>query len=924
MCSFLTYGQDSIEGIVYNEYLEYFYNAKVTIGERTVNTDENGTFKITNFDNKNKFFKVSAFGYKTEELPVELGKKVNVILKENLKLEEVVISASRVAERIIESPVTIERLAINDFKKNSSGSFYDRLNTLKGVNARTINYGYNSVNTRGFSDFNTSRFVQLIDGVDNASPGLNFSQGNVGGVSELDILSMELLPGASSALYGANAYNGILLMNTKSPFDYTGISAMIKGGVTSQNGVGTNPFHDIAIRMAHKFNNKFAAKVNLSYNEVEQWHANDTRSRAVDTNEVQELTFADTYDFDGINTYGDELFNSITFLDQNLEEVFINFRRQGYKERDLLKTTKFRNIKFSSSLQFRPFEDESFQIELANAITIGDNVFQGTSRFALKDYYYSQSKLELKGNNFYVRGYLSTNDAGNSYDLARTGVLINEDASPFYSTWLLDLEDELFFQNTSFDEAFNYAERNRFEPGSKEFSESFNKHTANLISNGGSRIYDKSYFYHAEGNYNFTSLLNDWADVQLGGSYREYHPDSKGTIFNDLDTPINVYEYGAYAQIQKKFFNNRLKLTSSLRYDKSENFEATYSPRFALNFGVDKSNNNIIRVSYQTGFRIPTIQEQYLYNEAGIKRSIGFSKDNLDRIKIYNPNENLYEPTITTKDDILNNALLTSSVFETGTFIKSDYKELVPEDVKTIELGYRGILPFFDGNLDIDINGFYSRHQNFVTYQDIVVPTYGTVYPNGSTILSDEEAQIAIDNGALVNENNIVILDPLANEALDFFDGANEFNIITNSKSDVSSYGAAISLHSKIFKKFDVNLVYDFIDFSLVDKDNGFFEPNFNTPKHSVKAQLANNNLLKNLGFSVGARWQTSFRWVSPFVKGNVPERTVIDAQLNYRIPAMKSRLQIGGTNLFGKEYFVAPGSGQVGKMYYLSWIINN
>jgi outer membrane receptor protein involved in Fe transport len=54
------------------------------------------------------------------------------------------------------------------------------------------------------------------------------------GLSEVDVQSVELLPGASSALYGANAFNGILFMTSRSPFTSQGITGYAKFGQTSQ------------------------------------------------------------------------------------------------------------------------------------------------------------------------------------------------------------------------------------------------------------------------------------------------------------------------------------------------------------------------------------------------------------------------------------------------------------------------------------------------------------------------------------------------------------------------------------------------------------------------------------------------------------------------------------------------------------------
>ena len=54
--------------------------------------------------------------------------------------------------------------------------------------------------------------------------------------------------GASSALYGAGAFNGILFMNSKSPFDFEGISGYYKQGMTSQEAAGDNEYKDFAFR----------------------------------------------------------------------------------------------------------------------------------------------------------------------------------------------------------------------------------------------------------------------------------------------------------------------------------------------------------------------------------------------------------------------------------------------------------------------------------------------------------------------------------------------------------------------------------------------------------------------------------------------------------------------------------------------------
>ena len=124
--------------------------------------------------------------------------------------------------------------------------------------------------------------MQLIDGMDTQAPALNFPIGNLNGPSVLDVESVELIPGASSALYGANAFNGVLLINSKNPFEYQGLSAFAKTGV---NHVSSDADQDPALlntfslRYAKAFNNKLAFKVNATYSYADDWYGTDTLDR---------------------------------------------------------------------------------------------------------------------------------------------------------------------------------------------------------------------------------------------------------------------------------------------------------------------------------------------------------------------------------------------------------------------------------------------------------------------------------------------------------------------------------------------------------------------------------------------------------------------------------------------------------------------
>ena len=86
---------------------------------------------------------------------------------------------------------------------------------------------------------------------------------------------------------------------------------------------------------------------------------------------------------------------------------------------------------------------------------------------------------------------------------------------------------------------------------------------------------------------------------------------------------------------------------------------------------------------------------------------------------------------------------------------------------------------------------------------------------------------------------------------------------------------------------------------------------------------MGKTDLLKNLGFNVNWRWNDSYLWESTFADGILPARNIIDAQVNFTVPSIKSTFKVGGSNILSHEYVSAPGSGAVGAQYFVSWTIN-
>ena len=883
-------------------------------------SDFDGNYALTIEQDPPFSIRVSYTGFETQKIEITTkNQTVDVTLLEGNALDEVVISASRTPERIFESPVTVERFGLKEIKNTASVDFYDGLENLKGVDINTNSLTFKSINTRGFATFANTRFMQLVDGMDNSAPALNFPLGNLLGMTETDVLSVELLPGASSALYGANAFNGILFMRSKSPFNNSGISAYIKRGITSQEAAGDNEYTDLGIRMAYKFSEKFAAKVNFGYLKGTDWFAVNEEDKL-----NRGLTRADI-DYDGINVYGDEVSTDINGVAQILEGLglappgsstlvpSVNVSRTGYNERDLTNYNA-ESIKADWGLYFRPWEDD-FEIQYVGKVGSGNTIYQGANRYNIKNFFLQQHKLEIKNDNFFVRGYVTEDKAGDSYDMVFTGININR-AWKDDNTWFGEYVGTYIgatLGGATNDAAHNaaraQADTGRFLPGTPEYEAAFNRSINDPDLTTGSKFQDNSKIYHGDANYNFGDLIN-FAEVQVGGSYRRYRLNSFGTIYTDTDGPINYSEVGFYTQLQRSLDISEdveLKLTGSLRYDKSELFDGFFSPRLSAGFTINQNHN--IRASFQTGFRNPTTQDLYIGLDVGRAILIGGASDNPAR-DVRNYGLSATGTTITGQTNLdidgtgaYNNSFFASSVSAFAASGNPAALEIAnsnlaqPEQVSSIEIGYRGKIDA----IIIDASAYYNKYEDFLANETVIAPFYG-----------DVQLSQALPDGT-----------PLAIAAIASGD-FQAYQTYTNSDEVVNSYGAAIQVSTKVFNGFDLsaNYTYSKLDFDV--QENPDFRTNFNTPEHKVKASFGKTELFKNVGFNVSWRWSDNYFWEASFGDGDVPAFHVLDAQVNFRIPSFKSTFKLGATNLLQDEYFTAFGTGLIGSQYYVSWTINN
>ena len=870
---------------------ETLAGVNIVVKGRVVGTisDTKGNFSFSTTDAPPFTLTVSFVGYRTKEIEVTASQTtLDITIDEESQLgQEVVVSASRVEENILRSPVTIEKLDVLAIKQSASPDYYDALANVKGVQVNNGSMNFTAVNTRGFATIANTRFVQLVDGMDTQAPLLNFPTGTIMGLTELDAESIEVVPGAASALYGPNAFNGIMIMKSKSPFEYQGLSAQVKGGITNSNAGGSNPFGQAAFRFAKAFNNKFAVKVNFSYMAATDWTSNDYRT---DKNRpTSTVDLSKTENFDGLNLYGDE-----TPIPTGVPSIGENgvIRRTGMKEADLLDNRKATTIKGDVALHYRI--TDNVEISYTYRYGGGNSIYVGQAKYALRDFNQQFHKLEIKGNNWFLRGYVSGTDAGKSYNMDALGVYVNEAFNPIQGNatkpgWATDyvLASQGYIpgvQAGSGPAARKYADRYQYnDDGSyvASFRDTVNKIRKQFFQKkpAGASFYDNSKLYHAEAYYNISQIK--WAEIIVGGNFRQYSLFSNATIFDeapeDANNPkrININQFGVYAQVSKNIAEH-LKLTGSLRYDKMDNFDGHFTPRVSAVYSFLENHN--IRASFQTGFRLPDTQAQwiYFYNPTGIL--LGGNPAAASRYGIYGPNGaytldsyNAFKAGGGTL-----NADGTTTGGDPSLLQRANLSYIKPEQLWSYEVGYKGVIA---NRLLIDLNYYYSSYNNFLGEQYVV------------------SAQSTMHQGATVGAGSV-------------------WYPYVNSPYKLTSQGVGLGLTYNLPKNFSLNGSYNYATFSGTETND--FQAGFNTPKNRYSIGIGNRKVTKNLGFNVNYRYQETFHWQSSYGVWDVPAYGVVDAQISYRTP-VKTVIKIGGTNIGGGDYRTNFGAPFIGQMYFIS-----
>ncbi|CAN5578652.1 hypothetical protein BH10BAC2_BH10BAC2_10500 [soil metagenome] len=920
-------------------------------------TDDKGNFKFTTTQKPPFTLIVNSIGYEPKEIEFNGEASVSIELTVSYALgQDIVVAASRLPQRIMEAPVSIERVNASTIRNTPGASYYDALNSLKGVDITTSSYTFKTVSTRGFNGSGNFRFNQLVDGMDNAAPALNFSVGNIIGLSELDVDNMELLSGASSALYGSGGMNGTLLVNSKDPFKYQGVSFQIKQGINhvSDYRHDASPFYDWSLRWGKKVSEKFAFKIGAEYVKADDWQADDStnllRNNVLSKIDPNSGTRASDPNYDGVNVFGDEAsanMNAFANVVQYQTQQGILAATGG-----ALDILTYLNAYFPTSM---PSQDQitaaisglyaydpsgglsqsttnllPFYLGLRNNIYGAQNV----SRTG----YYEKDIVNYDAKNLKFTGGLYYNIT-NSTQISLTGnwgsgtsVYTGADRYSLKNfrigQYKLEIKSKNWFfrgYTTQENSGDSYAStltalavNSSWKTNSDWFGQYVGNYSGAVLGGQTSEVAHAYARGIAEtgralpGSEAFNTAFNKSVTTSISKGGSQFADKSSVYQFEgqyNLTPYIKVIDVLVGASYRWYNLNSKgtifadtlgsIKIGEVGGYVQLQKALLNDVLKLSASGRFDKNENFDGRFTPRVTASIKVAKDNHI--RLSYQQAYRFPTNQDQWINLRTPGSILIG-SLPGFDDYYKFST-TNPVFTAESVVayRTAYGQTgVPDPSKLVAVELKKVGPESMQSFEIGYRGIIAKKLLVDVYY------YTSKY-------KDFIGREAVAGGA---SRNITLTYA---ELLSPFSSQN-YSFVKNSPTPVKANGWGIGGEYAAGKGFTIkaNVYGD----QLQDVPDNFVTF-FNTPKIRYNLGFGNSNAFKGIGFNILYKWQDDVNWEGTFGSGKIPSFGAMDLLLSYKPGKSKNLIKLGATNLFNNYYRNAFGNPYIGGLYYVSFGYN-
>ncbi len=884
------WAQVGVEGQVKDDAGDFLAGVNILVKGTNFGSisDSNGEFNIT-VPNNNSILVFSFIGFETIEFSLNGKSNIIVEMKSSATdLDQVVVSASRKKEKVLEAPASVSVISAKEVESNVSLTTTDHLYSASGVDVSKTGLTSSNVVTRGFNNVFSGAVLTMVDNRVASVPSLRVNSTQMIPGNSDDIASIEVLKGPASAIYGPFSSNGVIHILTKSPLD------LEKNSETKVSfGAGQRDLLNTSVRTAGKINDNIGYKISMNYLKGTDWNR--------DSSDLAQEMAAWSDGWIQLSKQGP---NGTVMTGDSVAVV---------------KDNEINNWNVDARVDFRVNDDTKVILSAGRSNTNGIEL-TGLGAGEARDWSYSYWQARLLHKDLFIQAYGNESDAGESF-MRRSGNLI-VDNSQFIS-YQIQHSTEIGSLALTYG-ADAYLTR----PKTLGTINGNNEYSDNIDEKG----------IYVQGKYGF----NDKIDL-IGALRYDNHTFVEGTQMSPRAAMVyKIDPRNSFRLSYNKAFDSPSALNYSLdilsgylptgigvrgignrggfnfNRDDNGNINSFYSPyapgQIALN---DITGTNVAWEVFKAGLTAELASAFGISTESVNEALSNIFPNPLIGLKnslmVLNLDENASSPFIPISADAI-----------------KDVDPLINSISTTREIGYKG---FLGDRLAATVDVYKTNITDFVGALQVMNPNVfidgnsayeALMNPNAinESVLEYDLILMALD-GAYTEEANGMIEDDIAAGLAQIPYGTvmpeeytgNDVIMTYANFGDVTINGMDFAATYYLDDKTQIAGTYSWVDKNKYETAEGILVP-LNAP--AKKASLSvSTKLFDTFDLNVRYRWQDAFPVNSGVYIGEVDDFAVTDITLGYNL-LEHSRIDLSVQNITDNMHNEFVGAPEIGRLAML------
>ena len=823
------------------------------------------------------------------------------------QLEQVVTSASRAPEKVLDAPASISIVNERQIRERPTVTTADYLRGVPGVDATQGGLAQTNVVARGFNNAFSGALLMLQDNRFAAVPSLRVNIPQLMSSTNEDIDRIEVVLGPGAALYGPNAANGVMHVITKSPFDSKGTTFTLDGGERSVFRFGARHANTIGDRVGFKLSGEMMRGKDWEYRDPAE-PATFPATPATPTSRVGQTI---RRDFD-LERLGGEARLDAKVADD--AEVILSYgvARVGNG------------------------------LELTGA--------NGTAQ--VRDWMMQHYQARFRSGRFFAQAFGNISNAGNDspqdlggtfllrtgqpiVDFSRLGALQFQHGIDMGRRQTFLYGADYVFTNPRTggtihgrnEEDDNTTEVGGYVHSVTRFSPRWELVTA-LRSDYNSRLEKAFVSPRAAIVFKPTPLQNLRVSYNRAystpGSFQMFLDLLQGSLQPSTGLPYDIRALG----VPTNGFTFRRDCTGGL------NDLCMRSP-FPYANGSVAANQFTAAVGYQNALAVALQRGLQGQLAAGIRaanpgmseaQANGLAQQAVTRLRTLNP----------TDAQVGSNLRLLTPGNPAGPFATTydpaqvqDIAPLEASFVNNLELGYKGII---GDRLRIAIDGWYQQRENFITAASNFTPTVFLGGAQTGAYIAPELAAAfqaagltpaqaaALAAGVTPSIATALATVPAGNVVPNsrLTDNADFAFTYRNIDETIDLFGTDVALDFQVTQRFSLAATYSWVsDVEFPEVQSGAYPLSLNAPDHKASLSTRWNDDVRGYSFDLRGRYANAFFVNTGVYNGQVPVNAFLDASLAWRPPVEGRRwlLGINATNILNNERASFAGVPEIGRL---------